>query len=369
MINEEVKFNNFREHLRSIKSNVESASQELSDLYTKIDVKKNQLSDAQKELDRVENTRGLSIKQLTLSINKAKQENLMLLKEKENLEQERSSLLSEKVKLDSSIRNLSKEIDNLKVIVFSLEGKKDSLIREVECLTISCLFKEKEVSKLDKNIKDLQKEMGSLAMGLTVAFSLGLGILLFFVLPLYLTKLLKTVIPTVGSSEFTFNLVDGAIRMTIFVVYIMGISMMKDIKRVFQYHGAEHKSIYAFEAGEELTVENARKHSSLHPRCGTSFLLTVMLVSILVFSFLSHEMPFWKTALSRLVFIPLIAGLSYEFIRYSGKKIGSKGMGLLMAPGLWLQKLTTREPSDDQLEVALISLKEALKNEKGPEVI
>jgi len=217
--------------------------------------------------------------------------------------------------------------------------------------------------------KKEKKEMGSLAMGLTVAFSLGLGILLFFVLPLYLTKLLKTVIPTVGSSEFSFNLVDGAIRMTIFVVYIMGISMMKDIKRVFQYHGAEHKSIYAFEAGEELTVENARKHSSLHPRCGTSFLLTVMLVSILVFSFLSHEMPFWKTALSRLVFIPLIAGLSYEFIRYSGKKIGSKGMGLLMAPGLWLQKLTTREPSDDQLEVALISLKEALKNEKGPEVI
>ncbi|MBF8250426.1 MAG: hypothetical protein HW382_54 [Deltaproteobacteria bacterium] len=241
-----------------------------------------------------------------------------------------------------------------------------ALFLGVRALNFSADMAMEEEEGKDKKEK---KEMGSLAMGLTVAFSLGLGILLFFVLPLYLTKLLKTVIPTVGSSEFSFNLVDGAIRMTIFVVYIMGISMMKDIKRVFQYHGAEHKSIYAFEAGEELTVENARKHSSLHPRCGTSFLLTVMLVSILVFSFLSHEMPFWKTALSRLVFIPLIAGLSYEFIRYSGKKIGSKGMGLLMAPGLWLQKLTTREPSDDQLEVALISLKEALKNEKGPEVI
>ena len=241
-----------------------------------------------------------------------------------------------------------------------------ALFLGVRALNFSADMAMEEEEGKDKKEK---KEMGSLAMGLTVAFSLGLGILLFFVLPLYLTKLLKTVIPTVGSSEFTFNLVDGAIRMTIFVVYIMGISMMKDIKRVFQYHGAEHKSIYAFEAGEELTVENARKHSSLHPRCGTSFLLTVMLVSILVFSFLSHEMPFWKTALSRLVFIPLIAGLSYEFIRYSGKKIGSKGMGILMAPGLWLQKLTTREPSDDQLEVALISLKEALKNEKGPEVI
>ena len=241
-----------------------------------------------------------------------------------------------------------------------------ALFLGVRALNFSADMAMEEEEGKDKKEK---KEMGSLAMGLTVAFSLGLGILLFFVLPLYLTKLLKTVIPTVGSSEFSFNLVDGAIRMTIFVVYIMGISMMKDIKRVFQYHGAEHKSIYAFEAGEELTVENARKHSSLHPRCGTSFLLTVMLVSILVFSFLSHEMPFWKTALSRLVFIPLIAGLSYEFIRYSGKKIDSKGMGLLMAPGLWLQKLTTREPSDDQLEVALISLKEALKNEKGPEVI
>ncbi len=212
--------------------------------------------------------------------------------------------------------------------------------------------------------KGEEKEMGSLAMGLTVAFSLGLGILLFFALPLYLTKLLKTVIPFVGSTELAFNLVDGVIRIAIFIVYILGISMMKDIKRVFQYHGAEHKSIYAFEAGEELTVENARKYSSLHPRCGTSFLLTVMLVSILVFSFLPHEMVFWKTALSRLVFIPLIAGLSYEFIKYSGKNIGSGWVSMVTAPGLWLQKLTTREPSDDQLEVALVSLKEALKNEK-----
>ncbi len=235
-----------------------------------------------------------------------------------------------------------------------------ALFLGVRALNFSADMAIEEEEGKDKKEK---KEMSSLAMGLTVAFSLGFGILLFFVLPLYLTKLLKALIPTVGSSEFTFNLVDGAIRMSIFVVYIMGISMMKDIKRVFQYHGAEHKSIYAFEAGEELTVENARKYSSLHPRCGTSFLLTVMLVSILVFSFLSHEMPFWKTALSRLIFIPLIAGLSYEFIRYSGKKVSSKGMGLLMAPGLWLQKLTTREPSDDQLEVALVSLKEALKNE------
>lgn len=218
-----------------------------------------------------------------------------------------------------------------------------------------------------------EKDMGSLAMGITVAISLGLGVLIFFVLPLYLTNLLKTVIPFVGSSELAFNLVDGAIRVTIFIVYIIGISAMKDIKRVFQYHGAEHKSIYAFEAGDELTVENARKYSTLHPRCGTSFLLTVMLVSILVFSFLPHEMPFWKTALSRLVFVPLIAGLSYEIIKYSGKKIDSKAMGVLMAPGLWLQKLTTREPSDDQLEVAIVSLKEAIKNEKvigkGVEVI
>ncbi len=235
-----------------------------------------------------------------------------------------------------------------------------ALFLGVRALNFSADMAIEEEEGKDKKEK---KEMSSLAMGLTVAFSLGFGILLFFVLPLYLTKLLKALIPTVGSSEFTFNLVDGAIRMSIFVVYIMGISMMKDIKRVFQYHGAEHKSIYAFEAGEELTVENARKYSSLHPRCGTSFLLTVMLVSILVFSFLAHEMPFWKTALSRLIFIPLIAGLSYEFIRYSGKKVSSKGMGLLMAPGLWLQKLTTREPSDDQLEVALVSLKEALKNE------
>lgn len=215
----------------------------------------------------------------------------------------------------------------------------------------------------EEKSKEGQKEVGSWAMAFTVALSLGLGILIFFVLPLYLTKLLKTVIPFVGSSEPVFNLVDGIIRVAVFIIYILAISTMKDIKRVFQYHGAEHKSIYAFESGEELTVENARKYSPLHPRCGTSFLLAVMLISILVFSFLPHDMPFWKTALSRLIFVPLIAGLSYEFTRYSGKKRNSKGMGILIAPGLWLQKLTTREPSDDQLEVALISLKEALKNE------
>jgi uncharacterized protein YqhQ len=217
--------------------------------------------------------------------------------------------------------------------------------------------------------KDGRKEAGSLAMAFTVALSLGLGVLLFFVLPLYLTKLLKSAMPLIGSSELTFNLVDGVIRVGIFIIYILAISTMKDIKRVFQYHGAEHKSIYAFEAGDELTVENARKYSSLHPRCGTSFLVTVMVVSILVFSMFPHDMPFWKTAVSRLVFIPLIAGLSYEFIRYSGKMRDSRLISIVSAPGLWLQRLTTREPSDDQIEVAIVSLKEALRHDGGIRVL
>ncbi|HEY6837573.1 MAG TPA: DUF1385 domain-containing protein [Geobacteraceae bacterium] len=203
-----------------------------------------------------------------------------------------------------------------------------------------------------------KEELSPLAMGGTMAFAFGCGILLFFILPLYLTKLL---VPLIGSSNIVFNLVDGVIRVAIFLVYIWSISRMSDIQRVFQYHGAEHKSIFAFEAGVPLTVENVRRYSRLHPRCGTSFLLIVMLVSIVIFSLIPKLWPFYLKAASRVVFLPLIAGVSYELLKWSAKNENSPIVRFLIAPGLGLQRLTTREPDDSQLEVAIRSLEEALE--------
>ncbi|HEX5772740.1 MAG TPA: DUF1385 domain-containing protein [Geomobilimonas sp.] len=207
-----------------------------------------------------------------------------------------------------------------------------------------------------------KQELSSWAMAGTMAVAFGFGILLFFILPLYLTKLLT---PIIGTSNIVFNLVDGVIRVIVFIIYIFAISRMNDIQRVFQYHGAEHKSIFAFEAGDALTVENVRKYSCLHPRCGTSFLLIVMLVSIVVFSLIPKLWPFYLKAGSRIVLLPLIAGLSYELLKWSAKNDQSPIVRLLIAPGLGLQRLTTREPDDSQLEVAIRSMEEALEVNSG----
>ncbi len=207
-----------------------------------------------------------------------------------------------------------------------------------------------------------KEEISSLAMGGTMAVALLFGILLFFILPLYLTKLL---VPVIGDSNLVFNLVDGVIRVMVFLLYIYSISRMRDIQRVFQYHGAEHKSIFAFEAGQPLTVENVRRFSRLHPRCGTSFLLIVMLVSILIFSLIPKLWPFYMKAGARIVLLPLIAGVSYELLKWSAKHDTSPLVRFLIAPGLALQRLTTREPDDDQVEVAIRSMEEALEENGG----
>jgi uncharacterized protein YqhQ len=207
-----------------------------------------------------------------------------------------------------------------------------------------------------------KEELSSWAMAGTMAVAFGFGILLFFILPLYLTKLLT---PVIGSSNIVFNLVDGVIRVAVFLIYIFAISRMNDIQRVFQYHGAEHKSIFAFEAGDELTVANVRKYSCLHPRCGTSFLLIVMLVSIVIFSLIPKLWPFYLKAGSRIFLLPLIAGVSYEFLKWTAKNDQSALVKLIIAPGLALQRLTTREPDDSQLEVAIRSMEEALEVNSG----
>ncbi len=208
-------------------------------------------------------------------------------------------------------------------------------------------------------------EMSPMIMGGTIAIALLFGIALFFFLPLYLTGLIKHFLPLVGTSNIIFNLVDGVIRVAVFLIYIYSISRMKDIQRVFQYHGAEHKSIFAFESGEPLTIENVRKFSRLHPRCGTSFLLVVMLVSIFVFSLIPKLWPFYMKAGARVVFLPLIAGVSYEFLKWSARNETSRLVRMLVAPGLALQKLTTREPDESQLEVAIRSMEEALEENGG----
>ena len=207
-----------------------------------------------------------------------------------------------------------------------------------------------------------KEELSSWAMAGTMAVAFGFGILLFFILPLYLTKLL---VPLIGSSNIVFNLVDGVIRVAVFLIYIWSISRMKDIQRVFQYHGAEHKSIFAFEAGEELSVDNVRKYSCLHPRCGTSFLLIVMLVSIGIFSLIPKLWPFYLKAGSRVLLLPLIAGVSYELLKWSAKNDHSRLVKMVIAPGLALQRLTTREPDDSQIEVAIRSMEEALAVNAG----
>ncbi len=201
----------------------------------------------------------------------------------------------------------------------------------------------------------------SLFMTVLVSFVIGIGI--FFLLPLYGTKLLGTVYNSISDSSLMFNLVDGVIRVVFFLIYILSISMLKDIRRVFQYHGAEHKVVHAFEAGVELTPENADHYSTLHPRCGTSFLIMVMLLSILVFSLIPKDWPFIEKFMSRIVLIPLIAGMSYEFIKLSSKKMNNPFIHYMSMPGLWLQKLTTGAPSLDQIEVAIKALKETLSRD------
>src|SRR4030066_52669 len=208
-----------------------------------------------------------------------------------------------------------------------------------------------------------EQEVSSWTMGLTFAFALCFGIFLFFLIPLFLTKWLRFAIPMVSTSGILFNLVDGIIRLMIFLAYLWAISFFKEIRRIFQYHGAEHKSIFAFEAGEALMADRVKGFSYLHPRCGTSFLLIVMVVSILVFALIPHHLSFGYKVASRVVFIPLIAGLAYEIIRFADRKRENRGIQYFIKPGLWLQRLTAREPTEAQIEVALRALKAVLEME------
>jgi uncharacterized protein YqhQ len=223
-----------------------------------------------------------------------------------------------------------------------------------------------------------EEKLSSWTLSLVMAAAFGIGILFFVVLPHYLTGFLGYFIGREFRVEsLSFHLVDGLIKVFFLVGYIYLISLLKDIQRIFQYHGAEHKSIYAYEAGEELTVSNAKRHSTLHPRCGTAFLLIVLIVSIVFFAAFFPFLPKFPSlgkGLTNLIYVgiklPLlfpIAGLAYEVIKLSGKKPNHPVLKMVLAPGLWLQRLTTREPTDDQIEIALRALQGALKIESRQE--
>ena len=208
------------------------------------------------------------------------------------------------------------------------------------------------------------EQMGKGGTFITFAIAIIIAVGAFMILPLYLTGF----IPGLASGHsVVFNLVEGMIRMSFFFIYLFAISRMKDIHRVFQYHGAEHKVVYAYEADEELTVENAQKHTTLHPRCGTAFLMTVFVIAILIFS-LAGQPTLWVKILSRLVLLPVVAGVSYEVLRFSGRNYNLWWVKALAQPGLWLQKLTTAAPDDAMVEVAIASMKRVLDPEQSADI-
>jgi uncharacterized protein YqhQ len=227
----------------------------------------------------------------------------------------------------------------------------ESLVWGMKALTYSA---NQAVEEEDEDGKT--KEMGGFTIAITMIISMALGIGLFVILPERLANL-------VSNRSIVFNAADGLIRLSVFLAYVIIISRFKHIARVFEYHGAEHKSIHAYEAGEELTEENALKHSPQHPRCGTAFLMTVMVVGILVFSIFGKPPSILFRIGTRLLLLPFIAGISYEIIKLASKKQDNRFVKFIMLPGIWMQHLTTREPSRDQIQVALRSLKEVLAME------
>lgn len=230
---------------------------------------------------------------------------------------------------------------------------KKPMLRGVVALIESLVQGLKALSFSAQAAGDEEEELSNKEIAVTMAFSLGLAIVLFVIIPTYAAKYIHSAI----TDARLLNLLEGVLRLAIFFVYITAISRMKDIRRVFEYHGAEHKTIHAYEAGVPLDVEHVRTYTTLHPRCGTNFLFIVMIVSIVMFAFLGWP-DLWIRIVSRIILMPVVAGLAYEIIRFAGKS-EAKWVQVAILPGLLLQKLTTREPSDDQLEVAIKALEGA----------
>ncbi len=248
------------------------------------------------------------------------------------------------------IRGAVSFIEMLFVGIKSLNFSADVAVAEIE---------KEEAAKKGEVYEERKKKSNALLLAGTVVFALALGVLIFFFLPLALSTWLK-----IEKDALAFNLVAGVIRVTFFLVYVWGISLISDFKRVFAYHGAEHKSIFAFESGAKLTPENVVNYPRRHPRCGTSFILIVAIFAIIIYSIsdtiFSVVAGYPPELLTRFAIhfslLPLVAGGSYELLKLSGKTRDSKITQLLISPGLWLQSITTKEPTYDQLEVAIVAL-------------
>src|SRR5690242_2275174 len=227
----------------------------------------------------------------------------------------------------------------------------ESLAIGFRALAISANYAAQEEGEGTGEEPSTELSRGSLIFAFAVA--IGFAIALFKVTPALITDAL----PISGTGWFV--IVEGLIRVTIFVAYLSLISLLPDLRRVFQYHAAEHKAINAYEAGEPLEPERVQRFSLIHPRCGTAFLLWVMVIAIFVFAFFGRPAWYWLVA-TRILLLPLIAGLAYELIRFAGKHTGNRALMTVLAPGLWLQRLTTREPTLEQLEVSIEALREVL---------
>jgi uncharacterized protein YqhQ len=202
-----------------------------------------------------------------------------------------------------------------------------------------------------------QKRINDLAVGSTMVLGIAIGVGLFVALPTALTQLLPWKNPVL------LNMLDGIIRIALFLGYVMAVGNLKEIRRVFQYHGAEHKAINTFEAGLPLTMENARQQSRIHPRCGTSFVMVVLILAIFVFS-LTGRPPIWLRIPLHIALLPVVAGIAYEVIKFAGRHKESRFTRWLLAPGLWSQRITTREPEEAQIEVALCALQAVVAQEQ-----
>lgn len=203
-----------------------------------------------------------------------------------------------------------------------------------------------------------------LLFALSFIVAMGISLSLFKLAPLWLTTFLENYVPAIKDNYILFNLIDGLLKISIFILYISVLTLFKDFKRLFEYHGAEHKAIHNYEHHSALTPENSHKMSRFHPRCGTSFILFVFLISIAVYTFIPKQDTFWLNLLVRIAVLPLIAGISYELLKFSARNLEHSLVKMMVQPGLWFQALTTREPKTDQLEVSIKSLKESLAYEK-----
>src|SRR6184192_1260876 len=263
-------------------------------------------------------------------------------------------------KPDGEIAQVTKQIDPLMArhwtlrlpVVRGVVALGESLAIGFRALSVSANYAAAEAAEGDEE----PAEIGRWALAFAFLVAIGFAVMIFKVGPALLTDLLPI------SSGGWFVLVEGLVRVSVFVVYLTVLSFIPSLRRVFQYHAAEHNAINAYEAGDPLTPESAQRHSLIHPRCGTAFLLWVMVVGVFVYALLGRPVWYWLIV-SRIVLLPVIAGIAYELIRFAGKHTDSRILMTLLAPGLWLQRLTTREPTLDQLEVSIKALKEVLERE------